>query len=77
MTLKEGTECNSHINLLNRCFLASEILEGSELLGSFSKGLFRFTHLLQINCCDSEKEETVRGRTTWKKKISTVPFPPS
>lgn len=75
--LQEGIKCDSHINLLNRFSLASEILEGSELIGSFSRGPLRFTHLLQINGCGSKKEEIVRGRTTWKKKTYSVPFPPS
>ncbi|PKI59799.1 hypothetical protein CRG98_019805 [Punica granatum] len=75
--LQEGIECDSHINFLNGLSLASEILEGSGLLGSFSKAPLRFTHLLQIDGRDSRKEEIARGRTTWKKKFSSMPFSPS
>ncbi|GLT91893.1 hypothetical protein SLE2022_097550 [Rubroshorea leprosula] len=37
----------------------------------FSNG--RFTHLLQTEG-ENQKEEIARGGTTWRKKISTMPF---
>ena len=60
------------IGLLNGFSLASEILKGG-LLGSFDKGTQRYTHLLQIEG-EAKNEEIVRGRTTWKKKLTTIPF---
>ncbi|XP_030529146.1 palmitoyl-acyl carrier protein thioesterase, chloroplastic-like [Rhodamnia argentea] len=69
---------SSQVNLINGFSLASEIFQGSGLLGSFGKTMMplKYTHLLQING-ESESEEIVRGRTTWKKKITSMPFPPS
>ncbi|XP_044491329.1 palmitoyl-acyl carrier protein thioesterase, chloroplastic-like [Mangifera indica] len=55
---------DSGITLLNGFSLASEIVDGSGLIGSFEKGPLRYTHLLQ-----TENEEIVRGRTSWKKKL--------
>uniref|UniRef100_A0A9I9CL49 Acyl-[acyl-carrier-protein] hydrolase n=1 Tax=Cucumis melo TaxID=3656 RepID=A0A9I9CL49_CUCME len=63
---------DSEISLLNGFSLASEILKGG-LLGSFDKGTLRYTHLLQIEG-EAKNEEIVRGRTTWKKKLTTIPF---
>ncbi|XP_010068723.2 palmitoyl-acyl carrier protein thioesterase, chloroplastic [Eucalyptus grandis] len=68
--LQSGGQHDSYqINLLNGFSLASEIFQGSGLLGSFSKTMMplKYTHLLQINS-ESKNEEIVRGRTTWKKK---------
>lgn len=60
-------------SLLNGFSLASEIFKGGGLLGSFDKGTLRYTHLLQIEG-EAKNEEIVRGRTTWKKKLTTIPF---
>lgn len=59
--------------LLNGFSLAKEILEGRGLLGSFEKGPLRYTHLLQTKA-ETKSKEIVRGRTTWKKKLHTIPF---
>ncbi|XP_022993287.1 palmitoyl-acyl carrier protein thioesterase, chloroplastic-like [Cucurbita maxima] len=65
---------DSEISLLNGFSLASEILKGGGLLGSFDNGTLRYTHLLQIEG-EAKNEEIMRGRTTWKKKVTTtIPF---
>lgn len=76
--LQSGVQHDSYqVNMLNGYSLASEIFQGSGLLGSFGKTTmpFKYTHLLQING-ESENKEIIRGRTTWKKRITSVPFPP-
>ncbi|KAF8021251.1 hypothetical protein BT93_G1622 [Corymbia citriodora subsp. variegata] len=76
--VQSGVQHDSYqVNLLNGFSLASEIFQGSGLLGSFGKTMMplKYTHLLRING-ESRNEEIVRGRTTWKKKITSVPFPP-
>ncbi|XP_030447727.1 palmitoyl-acyl carrier protein thioesterase, chloroplastic-like [Syzygium oleosum] len=76
--LQSGVQHDSYqVNMLNGYSLASEIFQGSGLLGSFGKTTmpFKYTHLLQIDG-ESENKEIIRGRTTWKKKITSVPFPP-
>ncbi|XP_031265541.1 palmitoyl-acyl carrier protein thioesterase, chloroplastic-like [Pistacia vera] len=67
--LKEGVKQDSRITLLNGFSLASEIVNGAGLIGSFEKGPLRYTHLLQ-----TEYQEIVRGRTTWKEKLPPMPF---
>ncbi|KAI3433190.1 Protein DETOXIFICATION (Multidrug and toxic compound extrusion protein) [Psidium guajava] len=72
--LESGVQHDSYqVNLLNRFSLASEIFQGSGLLGTFGKTMMplKYTHLLQING-KSESKEIVRGRTTWKKKITKM-----
>ncbi|XP_041015045.1 palmitoyl-acyl carrier protein thioesterase, chloroplastic-like [Juglans microcarpa x Juglans regia] len=72
--LKDGLKQNNDISLLNGFSLASEILEGGGLLGSYEKAPLRYTHLLQTQG-ERGSEEIVRGRTTWKRKMSsTMPF---
>lgn len=65
---------DSEINLLNGFSLASEIFRGGGLLGSFDKGTLRYTHLLQIEGETKKNDEIVRGRTTWKKKLTPISF---
>ncbi|KAI3467033.1 hypothetical protein Pfo_023696 [Paulownia fortunei] len=72
--LKTGIQQCNHIGL-NGHSLSSEILEGNGLLGSSNQGPFSYTHLLQVKG-EPKNEEIVRGKTTWKKKISSIPFPP-
>lgn len=77
--LQSGVQHDSYqVNLLNGFSLASDIFQGSGLLGSFGKMTMplKYTHLLQIKG-ESVNEEIVRGRTTWKKKITSMSFPPS
>jgi hypothetical protein len=71
--LKGGLRQNNDISLLNGFSLASEILEGGGLLGSFEKVPLRYTHLLQTEG-ERHNEEIVRGRTTWNRKMSIMPF---
>ncbi|KAF5442344.1 hypothetical protein F2P56_035013 [Juglans regia] len=72
--LKDGLKQNNDISLLNGFSLASEILEGGGLLGSYEKAPLRYTHLLQTQG-ERGSGEIVRGRTTWKRKMSTaIPF---
>lgn len=71
--LKDGLRQNNDISLLNGFSLASEILEGGGLLGSFEKVPLRYTHLLQTEG-ERQNEEIVRGRTTWNRKMSSMPF---
>lgn len=59
------------INILREFSLASEILDGRGLSGTFDKWPTRYTHLLQIKG-EQRNEEIVRGRTTWKKKLSNT-----
>lgn len=59
-------------SLINGISLPSEILQGNGLVGSSSERPYEFTHLLQTKG-ESKNEEIVRGRTTWKKKLSTFP----
>ncbi|XP_047151117.1 palmitoyl-acyl carrier protein thioesterase, chloroplastic-like [Vigna umbellata] len=58
-------------NLLNG--LSSDIINGSGVLTYLEQRPLRYTHLLQIKG-DKQNDEIVRGRTTWKRKIVTMPF---
>ncbi|XP_014511983.2 palmitoyl-acyl carrier protein thioesterase, chloroplastic [Vigna radiata var. radiata] len=58
-------------NLLNG--LSSDIVNGSGVLTYLEQRPLRYTHLLQIRG-DKQNDEIVRGRTTWKRKIVTMPF---
>ncbi|KAG4984494.1 hypothetical protein AAZX31_10G254600 [Glycine max] len=58
-------------NLLNG--LSSDIINGSGVLTCLEKRPLRYTHLLQTKG-EKQNDEIVRGRTTWKRKISTMPF---
>ncbi|XP_061974973.1 palmitoyl-acyl carrier protein thioesterase, chloroplastic-like [Populus nigra] len=69
--LNSGLKQNNDMSPLNRFSLASEIMEGNGLLGSLDKVPLRYTHLLQTQG-DTENEEIVRGKTTWKKKQSNI-----
>lgn len=72
--LKDGLkQKNDDISLLNGFSFASEIVKNSGLLDSFEKAPLRYTHLLQTQG-ERGSEEIVRGRTTWKKKMSTLPY---
>ncbi|KAF8390071.1 hypothetical protein HHK36_024592 [Tetracentron sinense] len=72
--LVDAIQENNDSNLLSGFSLASDIFEGHGLLGSFEKWPLRYTHLLQ-GSGEPKNEEIVRGRTTWKRKLSTMPFP--
>ncbi|TXG57277.1 hypothetical protein EZV62_018590 [Acer yangbiense] len=71
--LKNGVKQDSSLTLLNEFSFPSEIMEGGGIIGSFEKEPVRYTHLLQIEG-ESVNEEIVRGKTTWKKKLPSVPF---
>ncbi|XP_057478060.1 palmitoyl-acyl carrier protein thioesterase, chloroplastic-like [Actinidia eriantha] len=64
---------HNNISILNGFSMASGILEGNGLLKCFEEKPFRYTHLLQVNG-EAKNEEIIRGRTSWKRKISTMPF---
>ncbi|KAJ4848990.1 hypothetical protein Tsubulata_018729 [Turnera subulata] len=64
---------HSEISILNGLSFASEIMEGNGLLGSLNNAPARFTHLLQAKG-ETQDEEIVRGKTTWKKRLPTKPF---
>ncbi|CAK9137167.1 unnamed protein product [Ilex paraguariensis] len=51
----------------------NNILECNRPIGSLYQGPFSYTHLLQTKGY-TRNEEIVRGRTTWKTKLSTMPF---
>ncbi|KAH8496100.1 hypothetical protein H0E87_019039 [Populus deltoides] len=69
--LNSGLKQNNDMSPLNRFSLASEIMEGNGLLGSLDKVPLRYTHLLQTQG-DTQNEEIVRGKTTWKKRQSNI-----
>ncbi|KAI8023969.1 hypothetical protein LOK49_LG03G00882 [Camellia lanceoleosa] len=71
--LKNGTKQDTSMSLQNGFSMASGILEGNGLLGCFDKVPFRYTHLLQIKG-EAKNEEIVRGRTSWKRNLSIMPF---
>lgn len=54
--------------------VSSEILGGNGLLGAFNQGPYSYTHLLQAKG-DLKNEEIVRGKTTWKNKLTAKPYP--
>ncbi|KAL6188042.1 hypothetical protein ACLB2K_039436 [Fragaria x ananassa] len=65
--LKDGLQQEKDTTLVDGFSLAAEILEGNGYLASFGKQPLRYTHLVQVDG-ESQNEEIVRGRTTWKKK---------
>lgn len=69
----KGVQQDNNMCLINGFSMASGILEGNGLLVCFDKGPFRYTHLLQITG-EAKSEEIVRGRTSWKRKLSTMTF---
>ncbi|TKY50914.1 Palmitoyl-acyl carrier protein thioesterase [Spatholobus suberectus] len=61
-------------NLLNGLSLASSnIINGGGVLTSLEQRPIRYTHLLKIKG-EKQRDEIVRGMTTWKRKIATMPF---
>ncbi|XP_016443002.2 palmitoyl-acyl carrier protein thioesterase, chloroplastic-like [Nicotiana tabacum] len=62
------------ISVLHGFSFGSGILEANGLLESFNQRPFSYTHLLQIKE-QIKNEEIVRGNTSWKRKISSMPFP--
>ncbi|KAF5945540.1 hypothetical protein HYC85_015768 [Camellia sinensis] len=71
--LKDGTKQDTSMSLQNGFSMPSGIIEGNGLLGCFDKVPFRYTHLLQIKG-EAKNEEIVRGRTSWKRNLSIMPF---
>ena len=72
--LKNGLNQDlTDINIMNGFSLATEIIKGNGLLGSFEKGPMRYTHLLRAKG-EPKNEEIVRGRTVWKQKLPTMLF---
>ncbi|KAG1346957.1 palmitoyl-acyl carrier protein thioesterase, chloroplastic [Cocos nucifera] len=68
---EDSIPVDDNINILRGFSLASEILDGHGLSGTFDKWPTRYTHLLQIKG-EQKNEEIVRGRTTWRKKLSNT-----
>ncbi|KAA3482834.1 palmitoyl-acyl carrier protein thioesterase, chloroplastic-like [Gossypium australe] len=68
-TLTNGVEQS----LLKNMVLTPGIMEGNGYLGPLDVKSYGYTHLLQIKG-DSKNEEIVRGRTRWRKKLSTLPY---
>ncbi|XP_061351415.1 palmitoyl-acyl carrier protein thioesterase, chloroplastic-like [Gastrolobium bilobum] len=61
-------------SLLNGLSLASpDIINGGGVLTCLEQRPIRYTHLLQIKG-EKQNDEIVRGRTTWKRKLATMPF---
>ncbi|GAA0186296.1 hypothetical protein Leryth_018941 [Lithospermum erythrorhizon] len=61
-------------SLLNGFSLAPGAPESHGLLELLHPGPVSYTHLLKIKG-QTKNEEIVRGRTTWKRKIVSIPFP--
>lgn len=61
--IKEGLQDNNLVNGFSR----------AGILGCLNEGPFRYTHLLQAKG-ETKNEEIVRGKTTWKQKLTTAPF---
>nr|GMD16665.1 palmitoyl-acyl carrier protein thioesterase, chloroplastic-like [Ipomoea batatas] len=69
---------NNNISVLNGFSLASGILhQGNGLLESLTRGAFSYTHLLQTEGEEAKSKEIVRGRTSWKRKLPSMPSFPS
>ncbi|TYJ43617.1 hypothetical protein E1A91_A03G165400v1 [Gossypium mustelinum] len=68
-TLTNGVEQS----LLKNMVLTPRIMEGNGYLGPLDVKSYGYTHLLQIKG-DSKNEEIVRGRTRWRKTLSTLPY---
>lgn len=68
-TLPNGVEQS----LLKNMVLTPGIMEGNGYLGPLDVKSYGYTHLLQSKR-DSKNEEIVRGRTRWRKKLSTLPY---
>ncbi|KAF3612270.1 putative E3 ubiquitin-protein ligase RHA2A-like [Capsicum annuum] len=62
------------ITVLHGFSLASGLLEANRLVEAFNQSPFSYTHLVKIKE-EIKNEEIVRGRTTWKRKISSMTFP--
>ncbi|XP_047057306.1 palmitoyl-acyl carrier protein thioesterase, chloroplastic-like [Lolium rigidum] len=63
-----------NVNMVRGPLLLPEIINGHHsLAGALHQWPTKYTHLLQLKASDGY-EEIVRGRTTWKKKLCTLPF---
>nr|GMD15346.1 palmitoyl-acyl carrier protein thioesterase, chloroplastic-like [Ipomoea batatas] len=51
--------------------------QGNGLLESLTRGAFSYTHLLQTEGEEAKSKEIVRGRTSWKRKLPSMPSFPS
>ncbi|KAG8382837.1 hypothetical protein BUALT_Bualt05G0119900 [Buddleja alternifolia] len=72
--IKPGIQQSHHISLNGNSF-SSEIFDENGLLRSLNQMPFSYTHLLQIKG-ETKNEEIVRGKTTWKRKLTSIPFLP-
>ncbi|OVA05828.1 Acyl-ACP thioesterase [Macleaya cordata] len=75
-SVQGGGNINNNIDILNGFSTAPEIIEGRGFLigyslSSLNKCPLKYTHLLQTRG-DLKNEEIVRGRTTWKRKKSSL-----
>ncbi|KAK7280402.1 hypothetical protein RJT34_25466 [Clitoria ternatea] len=66
-------EPNYCTSLLGLSLATSDIINGNGVLTCLEQRPIRYTHLLQIKG-EKQNEEIVRGRTTWKRKFTTMPF---
>ncbi|XP_073053921.1 palmitoyl-acyl carrier protein thioesterase, chloroplastic-like [Primulina eburnea] len=74
--IKSGNihQCN-HIGANGHALSSHAILqENGHFIPLSILGPYSYTHLLQIKG-ESKNEEIVRGKTSWKKKLTTIPFP--
>ncbi|XP_075504316.1 oleoyl-acyl carrier protein thioesterase 1, chloroplastic-like [Primulina tabacum] len=73
--IKSGNfhQCN-HIVANGHVLSSHEILQENGHFIPLFLGPYSYTHLLQIKG-EPKNEEIVRGKTTWKKKPTTTPFP--
>ncbi|XP_027364775.1 palmitoyl-acyl carrier protein thioesterase, chloroplastic-like [Abrus precatorius] len=67
----EPDYCTSLLNGLS--LASSDIINGGGVLTCLEQRPIRYTHLLQIKG-EKQNDEIVRGRTTWKRKLSTMSF---
>ncbi|KAK6146830.1 hypothetical protein DH2020_020699 [Rehmannia glutinosa] len=73
--LKTTTQQCGYIGVDGNSVSSDKLLKGNGRLGSLNQGPFSYTHLLQIKG-DPKNGEIVRGKTTWKETIATMPFRP-
>ncbi|CAN4124892.1 unnamed protein product [Withania somnifera] len=74
MDVVDDDQHKRRTGVLHGFSFTSGILEANGLLESLNQRPFSYTHLLKIKE-QIKNEEIVRGRTTWKRKISSISFP--
>ncbi|XP_027152458.1 palmitoyl-acyl carrier protein thioesterase, chloroplastic-like [Coffea eugenioides] len=71
--IADGIQQDNNIRLLSGFSRSSGVIEGNGLLQSLNPGPSSHTHLLQAKG-ESRNEEILRGKTTWKRKINSLPL---